>query len=265
MRLNMQDPDKRIIINFLIIATLLILLLLGLIMTILFLYQKRQHGFAIELEKVRTGFEKELLTTQLEIQEQTFQYISQEIHDNIGQFISLAKLHLNTLNLEDIERSGQQISNSTDLLTRALDDLRDLSKSLSSEVIKNGGLTKAIELQISQLKKLEKLKVICRINGDYRFLDEQKEMFILRILQEAINNVIRHSEADTIEILLSYMDRNLSLLIRDNGKGFNIANVQKGKTSGISNMTKRAKMIGAKFNIDSSARTGTLIVITVPY
>ncbi len=74
----MQDPDKRIIIDFLIIATLLILLLLGLIMTILFLYQKRQHSFAIELEKVRASFEKELLTTQLEIQEQTFQYISQK-------------------------------------------------------------------------------------------------------------------------------------------------------------------------------------------
>ncbi len=82
-----------------------------------------------------------------------------------------------------------------------MDDLRDLSKSLSSDVIKNGGLTKALEMQIAQLKKLEKLKVICQVNGDYRFLDEQKEMFILRILQEAINNVVRHSDADTIEIL----------------------------------------------------------------
>jgi signal transduction histidine kinase len=262
----MQSPDKRIIIDFLIIATLLILLLLGLIMAILFLYQKRQHSFSIELEKVKTSFEKELLTTQLEIQEQTFQYISQEIHDNIGQFISLAKLHLNTLNLSDIARAGKQISNSTELLTKALDDLRDLSKSLSSDIIKNGGLTKAIELQISQLKKLEKLKVIYRINGDYRFLDEQKEMFILRILQEAINNVIRHSEADTIEILLSYLDNNLSLLIRDNGKGFDMSTIQKKNTSGINNMTKRAKMVGAAFSIDSAAdRTGTLIIITVPY
>lgn len=261
----MQNPDRNIIIGFLIITTFLILLLFGFIIAILLLYQKKQYSFSLELENVKTSFEKEMLKAQLEIQEQTFQYISQEIHDNIGQFISLAKLHLNTLNLKDIAAASQQIGNSTDLLTRAMDDLRDLSKSLSSDIIRNGGLTKAIDVQIGQLKKLEKLNVTYHLNGDYRFLDEQKEMFILRILQEAINNVIRHSEADSIEILLSYLDNNLTLLIRDNGKGFDPSSIRKQDGSGINNMTKRAKMIGARFSIDSSARTGTLIIIAVPY
>jgi two-component system NarL family sensor kinase len=169
------------------------------------------------------------------------------------------------LNLKDVAAASHQISYSTDLLTRAMDDLRDLSKSLSSDIIKNGGLTKAIDVQIGQLRKLEKLNVTYQLNGDYRFLDEQKEMFILRILQEAINNVIRHSEATGIEVLLSYLDNNLTLLIRDNGKGFDPSSIRKQDGSGINNMTKRAKMIGARFNIDSTAQTGTLIIIAVPY
>jgi two-component system NarL family sensor kinase len=262
---HMQDADRKIFILIFVIATLLILLLLGFIMSILFLHRKKQQNFSIELEKVKTNYEKELLKTQLEIQEQTFTYISQEIHDNIGQFISLAKLHLNTLNFANPDAARKQVTNSTDMLTRALDDLRDLSKSLSSEIIKNGGLTKAIEQQVLQLKKLEIPEVVYEIHGDYQFMDEQKEIFILRILQEAINNMIRHAEATRIEIILSYVDNNLSLLIRDNGKGFDTSTIKKSSSSGIGNMMKRAKMIGAVYEIQSVEQLGTSITITIAY
>jgi two-component system NarL family sensor kinase len=261
----MRNTDGIEILVFFIITTLLILTLTGFILLILFLYKRTQEGFAKELTQVRINYEKESLKTQLEIQEQTFQYISQDIHDNIGQFISLAKLHLNTLNLTDTKASARQVDNSIDLLTRALEDLRDLSKSLSSEIIRNGGLTKAIEQQVNQLNKLQNPVVTYELNGDYRFLDEHKEIFILRILQEAINNVIRHSGADIIEIVLNYFDDNLSLTVRDNGKGFDIGGIGKKNTSGINNMMKRAEMIGAVFNIKSSPHSGTSVFITVPY
>jgi len=261
----MLDRDRKIIIVIFVFATILVLLLLGLILSLLFLYRKKQQGFAIELEQIKINYEKESLKTQLEIQEQTFHYISQEIHDNIGQFISLAKLHLNTLNFNDMALTRQQIGNSTDLLTKALDDLRDLSKSLSSEIIRDNGLTRAIELQITQLKKLEYPEVVYEIRGDYQYLDEQKEIFILRILQEAINNVLRHSEATRIEILLSYRDNNLSLLVRDDGKGFDKSIIGNSKTSGINNMMKRASMIEAFFFMETMPGKGTQINITVPY
>lgn len=256
--------DRNMIIIF-VIATFLILLLLFFIINILFLQKKKQQHFAIELEQVRASYEKELLKARLEMQEQTFQYISREIHDNIGQFISLAKLHLNTLNYANPDMARGQVANSIDLMTRALSDLRDLSKSLSSEIIRNGGLTKAIDLQVAQLKKLEGPEVIYKIQGDYRFLDEQKEIFILRILQEAINNMIRHAEAGKIEICMSYTDRHLSLEIRDDGKGFDISAIPSHSTSGISNMMKRAKMIGADYLIQSDLLLGTTISLTIPY
>ncbi len=252
-------------ISFLLGITVLILLLLGFILFILFLYKRKQQGFALELETVKTNFEKELLKTQLEIQEQTFQYISQEIHDNIGQFISLAKLHLNTLDYNNLRTVREKITESTDMLTKALDDLRDLSRSLSSDVIRTNGLATAIEMQIAQLRKLELPEVAYEVEGEYQFLDEQKEIFILRILQEAINNIVRHSDARKVNILLSYRQNNLSLSIRDNGKGFNESVVSDAKTSGINNMTKRAKMIGAVYNIESRLGAGTTVNLSVPY
>jgi two-component system NarL family sensor kinase len=191
----MHNPTSKIVIAIFVVSTFLVLLLLGFILMILFINRRKEQNFAIKLEQIKTNFEKEILKAQLEIQEQTFQYISQEIHDNIGQFISLAKLQLNTLDFSNLNITKEKIADSAEMLTKALDDLRDLSRSLSSEVIRTTGLSTAIEMQIAQLKKLELPAVVYEVEGEYQFLDEQKEIFILRILQEAFNNIIRHSEA----------------------------------------------------------------------
>jgi signal transduction histidine kinase len=243
----------------------MILLLLGFILIILFSYRKKQMNFSIQLENIKTNAEKELLKTQLEIQEQTFQYISRDIHDNIGQFISLAKLQLNTLDFDHLNTAKEKIIHSTDLLTKTLDDLRDLSRSLSSDLIRNDGLIAAIELQMAHLRRLELLEVNFDVIGESRFLVEQTEIFILRIVQEAVNNIIRHSDARKVGILLSYEQDQLCLSVDDNGKGFDQSIVRNHQSSGIINMTKRAKLIGAAFNIRSSPGAGTTLRLTVPY
>jgi two-component system NarL family sensor kinase len=261
----MHSPNSKVVILIFIISTLLVMLLLGFILLILAVHRRKKQNFAIELERVKTTFEKEILQAQLEMQEQTFQYISQEIHDNIGQFISLAKLQLNTLDFLNVKHAREKVADSADMLTRALDDLRDLSKSLSSEIIRTNGLATAIELQIAQLKKLEFPAVVYEVEGEYQFLDEQKEIFILRILQEAINNIIRHSDARQVSILLSYCEGYLALWICDNGKGFDPVGPRDPKASGINNMKKRARMIGADYNIESSPGDGTKVLLSVPY
>jgi signal transduction histidine kinase len=261
----MSEHDSRTTLIIFIVTTLVVFLLLGFILAMLSFHRKRQQKFAVELERVRANFEKELLKTQLEIQEQTFQYISQEIHDNIGQFISLAKLQLNTLNFRSLPSVKEQVAHSADLLTKALEDLRDLSRSLSSEVIRSNGLATAVELQIAQLRKLELPEVNYEVKGEYQFLDEQKEIFILRILQEAVNNIVRHSDARAVTIQLNYMEANLSLYIVDNGKGFDPAVIGDGSSSGIGNMNRRAEMIGAIFKIDSAPGVGTAVNLLVPY
>jgi len=258
--------DKQIVISIVIICTLLIIILIGFIAVILLLYQKKQNLFNARLAGIKANYDKELLKTQLEIQEYTFQYISREIHDNIGQFISLAKLQLNTLDIKESSDAAQRINDTVDLLTRALDELRDLSRSLSPEIIRNGGLTKAIEQLVIQLQKLTAPQVVYELKGDYQFLDEQKEIFILRILQEAISNVIRHSGAASIHITLTYENNSLTMIIHDDGRGFSPAAIATRKnTSGLSNMMKRAKMIDASFQVDTLPDSGTMITLVVPY
>jgi len=261
----MQGKGGSIVLMFFGVVLVLILLLIGFIISMLFVSQKRQRKFARDIEQIKSSYEKELFKAQLEIQEETLQYISREIHDNIGQFLSLAKLNLNILNFENRIIAKRLVSYSADLLTKALEDLRDLSRSLSSDLIENGGFQKAIEQQINQLQKTGQFRVIFDVKGEYKYVDEKSEIILFRILQEAIANIIRHACAQEIIISLSCIEDNVKMCIQDNGKGFDvtsISNQKNGFTSGINNMQKRAKLINAYLAIESYPGKGTKITVT---
>src|SRR4030095_2533897 len=112
--LSMQKATNDIAI-FLFIVSLLIVALVVFIVIMLYTYRQKQFLFFQNLEQIKLDHEKNLLATQLEIQEQTFQNISREIHDNISLSLTLAKLQLNTLNLNDKELSAEKIDLSIEL------------------------------------------------------------------------------------------------------------------------------------------------------
>jgi len=263
----MQEKDT-IIVYFGICIALLVILI-GFIAIISFLYQKRQHAFLQQLQGVKNTYEQEGLKTQLEVQEQTLSHISMEIHDNIGQFISLAKLHLNTLDLRPETADAEKVADAVDLLSRAMDDLRDISKSLSLELIRTGGLAKAVESQVNQLRKTARYVIDFSVTGSYYDLEEQKEIILFRILQEALNNVIRHAKASKVDIQLNYLSSQVSLLITDDGVGFNASNYwtkgERGGGGGLNHMLARSSLINAQFQVDSIPGEGASILVTVPY
>jgi len=260
--------EKIMLITF-IGVVILIAALISFISAILFLYQRKQHAFLRQLEDAKDKYESGLLKSQLEVQEQTLRHISRDLHDNIGHYITLAKLHLNTIGWELGEKGAGKAEYAVDLLTKALDDLRDLSKSLSLELIHVDGLPKAIESQVNQLKKTAHYDIDFQIKGNYNYMEEQKEIILFRILQEAINNIIRHAQARTIKIMLDCTPEAVSLLVKDDGKGFItepfIAGPNPYKNrGGLSNMLARATLIKAGFSIESELGAGTLVRITLP-
>jgi two-component system NarL family sensor kinase len=261
--------DKTVILIIFFICIFLVAVLAGFISWILFAYQKKQIHYLSQLETIKNNNEKELLRAQLEMQEETFQHISLEIHDNIGQFISLAKLHLNTIDTSSKEALPEKIGYAADLLTKALDDLRDLSKSLSSDLIKNAGLEKAMEMEVTQLRKIANYDIVFEVQGNYSILNDQKEIIIFRIFQEAVNNIIKHAMATRISIKLNFLKDQLSLCIADNGIGFlydpSSSMEVHGKGEGIRNMKRRAKLIDSSLSITSEPGQGTRITIDIPY
>jgi two-component system NarL family sensor kinase len=262
----MQQTNNSLILLSLLLIIVLIITLLSFIVTLLKLYFKKINLFSNILSGVRLQFEQELYKAQLEIQEQTFQFVAREIHDNVGQFLALAKLNLHTLDFNNRTLAELRINNSADLLSKALDDLRDLSKSLSSELIVNAGLYKAVEMQLDQLKKVGSFDILFETRGNYQCMSSDKEIILFRILQESINNIVRHAQAKTIAILLGSTANSFIMNIRDDGKGFDKFLYEKNTnyaSGGLSNIKKRVKLIGAKMEINSSPGKGTDINIIV--
>jgi len=257
----LKAPTEFVII-FIFISVILILALIVFITIIIYRYQQKQNAYFKDIESLKASHQNTLLQSQLEIQEQTFQNISREIHDNIGQKLSLAKLHLNTLSYDDTNNTMEQVNQSISSISEAINDLSDLSHSLSSEIIMNNGLIKALEFEAAQLKRSGIYKVHFSISGNPVFMDANTELVLFRITQEALNNIIRHAGASQIDIHLHYNINSLVLTIEDNGKGFIIAGSEAG--TGLLNMKKRTLLLNGKLSISSTEHIGTQIKIEIP-
>ncbi len=210
---------------------------------------------------IKSKYQQELLQTQIEIQEQTLTTISQEIHDNIGQVLSLAKLNLNTLQPGEHEK----LQDTKMLVSKAINDLRDLSRSMHGDKIADLGLQEAIANELKILQNTGQFITELKSTGQPYKILPQKEMVLFRIVQEAMNNAIKYSRAKTIGIIIEYQAKQLLLTISDNGVGFDTNNTSPATTGlGLKSMQNRAQLIGAYLTIQSLPGEGTKINIELP-
>lgn len=253
------------------IAILLALMLVGFIVTIVFLYQRRRHQQEQELATMKDQYEQEALKSQLEIQENTMKTISQELHDNIGQMLSVVKISLAVLPVEKQHEAFEPIQNSRQILNKAILDLSNLTKSLHTDRITEIGLAESIGFEVDSVRKSGILNIEYEVSGQEVSLDEQKKIFLFRMFQEILNNILKHSQANTVKITLDYPgDNKFALSIQDNGVGFNVDEKRKGVSStsgvGLKSLFNRAKLVGAELTMNSEPGKGTqvLIEMTVP-
>lgn len=203
-------------------------------------------------------FEQTLLKSQLEIQEHTFNDISREIHDNIGQVLSLIRINLNTLKAPD---ENEKLELMDDLMGKAISDLRSLSHSLDADHIRNNGWTSAVRKLLNDLQKSGKYKTFILIEEELPPLGSDKPIILFRMIQEVVNNIIRHAGADTIWLDARKENDKIEIDIKDNGKGFNAESNSPGV--GLQNLKNRSKMINAGLLIKSEPGKGTCITISI--
>ncbi len=247
----------------------LVFIILTLFVTLFFiLHKKKIRQSNVEKEKMRTFYQQTLLQTQLEIQEQTFKNISQEIHDNIGQALSLAKLNLNTMVVPEDVVLKQKIATSKELVSKAIVDLRDLSRSLNTDYVADMGLLRAIEYELELIYRAANIKTTLEVEGSTYRLDKQRELILFRIVQETFNNIVKHAAAQKISVHIQYETNFFELTIADDGKGVNLQPLNENTNTtfglGIRNMHSRAKLIGADFTMASSIGKGTEVKISLP-
>lgn len=207
----------------------------------------------------------DFLQSQIDIQEQTFQQISTEIHDNISLTLSLSKIYLHDLNFSDHADMSDKINLSVSLIKKAIGDLNSLSKSLNADTIEKFGLIKSIEEQVNDIRKAELFNINFQVNGPHHLPVICNELILFRMIQESLNNIIRHANATEVNISLEYERTGLTVRVHDNGSGFSTENILSNKKGfGLSNMRKRARLINAQLLVESQPQNGTTIKIHLP-
>lgn len=263
--MNENNINSSDVLFFAFAGAVLLITLFGFIFYFIYSYNRKQRENLTEQINLKTQFSQILLQSQLEIQEQTLKNIGEEIHDNIGQVLSLAKLNLNMLPTVSDEATQQKITNTKELVSKAIVDLRGLSRSLDTDFIQDLGLQQAIEYELDMIRKTGTHNTVLEVEGVAFRFDKQKELIAFRIVQEVFNNIIKHAKANKIFVKANYETDNLQLTVIDNGQGVDLSPLNENDHSsfglGIRNMHNRAKLIGADFNMSSTLGKGTEVKI----
>lgn len=257
-----MPEEKSTIIQIVIVGSAVLILVAMFIVSFMLLYTKKHNHYLMEKKEMQSQFQQELLRTQMEIQEQTFKTISQEIHDNIGQMLSLAKMNLSKFEM-DREHSDEAVLNAKELVSHAVSSLRDLSKTLNTDTIDTIGLMKSIELELQLVEKTTGVKTAIEINGMPQKLEPQKELILFRIVQESLHNSIKHASPESLHVHASFEDSILQLSICDDGAGFIYPNSNENG-SGLRNMQSRSKLIDAEWMLESTPGQGTKVHLSIP-
>jgi signal transduction histidine kinase len=207
-------------------------------------------------------FQKTINNTILETQEQVLQNISQELHDDAGQQLTVINFQLENLKLDskEFDSALAPISKSVSELSKSI---RSISHSLNNQLLSQQNLIKAIEIEVDRLRENKSIQInFVHDASNGQLFSVNEKIVLYRIFQEIINNILKHSKANVIDIEIKTNPK-FELKISDNGQGFDLQNIINRKHSlGLQNIVERAKIINFEANIFSEINKGTNIIIS---
>ncbi|MCB2207978.1 MAG: HAMP domain-containing protein [Bacteroidetes bacterium] len=189
--------------------------------------------------------------------------LSKELHDGLGQLILTNKLKVERALKEEPEKAKQIISESEELFKKTMQEIRNISNGLMPAVLTAFGLEKAIRNLSKEIAESTGLKILVDINIGKRNINSKFETHLYRIVQEALNNVIKHAKATEVNIELNIYNNHLMLSIIDNGIGVTSKSMNESKGNGLNNMKYRAELLGGTLEILGETGKETKVVLLV--
>ena len=175
-------------------------------------FQNRKNKLLVKQIEAEKRYERELATSQLEIQEQTFKNIGWELHDNVGQLLSVLSIQLNMMLLKAPRTIQKQLKDTSDVLGNTIQEVRNLSKTLNNEVVNKNGLIRSLEIEVERFNRLKYLKASFEVNGKIICISAAHEILIFRIYQEFLANVMKHSKAKNLSVTLNFNANYLEII-----------------------------------------------------
>ena len=251
--------------NYLLLLTIVIFVFTITGLYLIYLnYRNRQH---VKLQQtiIELTEKKSHAAVKAEIQER--KRIGQELHDGLGQLLSVAGLNISVLQKKKVisdERRSELLELAMRSVDEAFNEVRNISHNLAPSLLSERGLSGALKNLSDQVNKTNKLQLSCETFGLNGRLNSLVENTLFRAAQEILNNTIKHSNASKLSMQVAQGNNEITLMAEDNGYGFDIHEVNFQDGNGLANMKTRIENLNGNLHIDSTPGRGTIISIVIP-
>lgn len=245
-----------------LLSSALILLMITSVVIVVIMSSRQKTKQLMNIATLQLNYEKELRTAEYEMQEATMNSIARDLHDNVGQMLSLMKIQIESMRLSN-PASETVLSPLDDTLMNIHEQLRSLSKTMSSDTIYHQGILFAMNRDIEKIRAYTSFKLDWENDNTEPHLNDDERLMAYRIFQELMQNILKHADAKTVLVKLSARPY-FAISVSDDGKGFEQEKAIENGGSGIRNIFKRASMAGFICSIDSAPGKGSSIILSKP-
>ena len=222
-----------------------------------------------QMQRLQTSKQEQLLNATMRAQEEERRRVARDLHDEVGSMLSLVRLNLHQL-VAGVEGGGAEVREAEqrikELLDEAIGSVRRISQDLMPVVLDKMGLVQAVGALCRSVPATAGVTATCACNDKSRRLDPRLELVLYRMVQELLNNALKHARATTIHIELLFADDEVTLHFEDDGVGFDATASGQAVAQGVGmvSIESRVRVLNGKIDIQSAAGLGTRVRITVP-
>lgn len=257
----MAVPGNAEIVLVYFVGTLGMILLAGAIFFFFVTYQKRILKKELEINRIKTDQQDEILRNTVSSQEKERKRIAQDLHDEVGAMLSVVKLNVSRIEKKSDDNTTQELALETkNYLDGVITQVRRISRALMPPSLEKLGVYFAIEDLANWVNKTGQLEIECWKNGEPFRFNNKKELAVFRIIQELLNNSIKHAGATHIVIKMRFWNEAIAVSLTDNGIGFEPDKL-KHTGLGLRNLESRAQLLDARFKVKSAPGKGTAAIL----
>lgn len=247
-----SEPDLFLII---LLGFFLMLLMVSFIVLMLLYHRQKQIKNKERLKAIQTEYEKTILNVEKEIRDDVLSFVGRELHDNVGQLLSLAKLNLSS-------SKPEKISEGKNMLNDIIREVRSLSKALNLDWVESISLEDFTQRELEKIRSADFCEVDFQQRGPGMGLSKDQKLVLFRVIQECLNNAIKHAQPQKIQINIDTRQSPAQIVIKDDGLGFDIKQPSAGQ--GLRNLQNRMEAIGGKLELQTARGKGTEIKVLLP-
>jgi len=256
---NQKNLDRANMLLF-SLGGLLLISLVG------FLYYKnRIKSSQIQLHEAHREQQIISMRSMLQGQENERTRIARDLHDGLGNLLSSLKVNIGSLQINFDDQNSKQIyGTASRMIDEACTEVRKIAHEMMPQSLKKLGLRRALEDMVLKMDAIHGFRAEFQVQGTERIFDDTTNVMLFRIVQEAMNNIVKYAQATEVSVQITYSEHWFDLTIEDDGVGFDRNAAQNEKGMGLKSMAFRAEFIGGTLDLNSRPGVGTLVTINIP-